>query len=140
MKKYIVFFVLFAVSGCVWVNPYNWWNKQQDSEVVKSVFEPNRFLWQAALEKIAFLQGVDENKAIGEISSSWTKLDGASDIEYRVEVKILGAKLQSNCLEVKVYRRLRGGKEEYSKVLSQKTESEIFDKAKVLYRKSINLQ
>ncbi len=140
MKKYIVFFVLFAVSGCAWMNPYNWWDKQQDSEIEKPAFEPNRFLWQAAQEKLAFLQGVEENKAVGEISSVWTKLDIESAVEFRVDVKILGTNLQSNCLEVKVYRRLRNGKEEYRKVLSKKTEGEIFDKAKVLYRKSINLQ
>lgn len=141
MKKFVILTAIFMLSGCAWMNPLNWWGDDQPSHEVKVGFEPNRFLWQATLDKLAFMNGVENKENSGTITTDWTNING---IEYKVEVRVLSEKLRSDCLQVKVLKRLRNGQqwidEPQNPQLNRKVEDSILNRARVLYRDSLSLQ
>lgn len=141
MKKFAILAAVFMLSGCAWMNPFNWWGGDKPAAETEVGFKPNPFLWQAALDKLAFMQDIEENRKDGTITTGWTVVDGAS---YRVEVRVLSDKLRSDCLKVRVEKRLRSGQgwqpETASAFLQRQTEDAIFDRARILYRDSLNLQ
>ena len=144
MKKYTVLLLAFLLSGCAWMNPFNWWGEPEVKEEVKTTFEPNKFLWQAAKDKVAFMKEISEDKESGTITTGWTLVEGVSGVEYQLEIKVLSEKLRGDCLVAKVNKRLLNGQEWVAEPdnlkLDRKVEDEILKQARVLYRKSLNLE
>ena len=144
MKKYTVLLLAFLLSGCAWMNPFNWWGEPEVKEEVKTTFEPNKFLWQAARDKVAFMKEISEDKESGTITTGWTLVEGVFGVEYQLEIKVLSENLRSDCLVAKVNKRLWNGQEWVAEPdnleLDRKVEDAILKQARVLYRKSLNLK
>ncbi len=95
MKKYAILAAVLLLAGCSYLNPFNWW-KQPEPAAAVAHFEPNRFLWQAAEEKLSFMNGWKEDAAEGAFYKSWTAVDGAKDVQYAASVKVLCGELRSD--------------------------------------------
>ncbi|MBE6452419.1 MAG: DUF3576 domain-containing protein [Alphaproteobacteria bacterium] len=140
MKKFVLLFVVCVNVGCAQLNPYNWWKSSDKEPKQEEQLGPNRFLWEAATDKLSFMNGIVANKESGTIITEWTKIES---VEYKVEVRVLSNRLSSDCLKVEVWERLRKEKNEKvvkNTTLTKKTEMIIFNKARELYRKSLNLE
>ena len=128
------------LSACSWLNPYSWVSEQdtQVTEIVKN--KPNRFLWQAVTEKLVFMNAVQSDEETGVVITDWTSL---GKYDYKIRAEVLGGKLQSDSLKIEVFERQKAKQEEcgyLNKGLTVKTEAVIFNKARDLYRKSLNLK
>ena len=140
MRIYGLLLLGLLLPACAWFNPNEVENeqKQEDGSFVRQL--PNRFLWQACLDKLKFMDGLNADQESGVVSSEWTSLGEA---EYKVEILIEGNELRSDNLDVKVFERLRGRQKTndcINEKLTAKTETAIFNKARELYRESLNLQ
>ncbi len=123
MKKLCAIFVVsLFVASCSWVNPFG--KKTSD---VSAEPEPNKFLWQAAKEKLSFATIEKEDKKNGVLVADWE--------QFRIEVKVLSPSLRADCLKVDVYAK----SEKTTDVLDDKLEMAIFNRARVLYRGSLNI-
>ena len=128
------------LPACAWFSPNEVKSEQKQEDVAFAQQLPNRFLWQACLDKLKFMDGLNADQESGAISSEWTSL---AEAEYKVEILVKGNELRSDNLEVKVFERLRGKQKTsdcINEKLTAKTETAIFNKARELYRKSLNLQ
>ncbi len=139
MKK--VWFLVFAIvifnGGCAWMNPFS-----SDEKAVESAdFEPNKFLWQAAKDKLDFMKIEKENKESGTMVTEWSKVENIQNEEFKIEVKVLCSELRSDCLKAVVYKRFWNGtswEEQPENIrLNQKVEEAILEQARVLYRESL---
>lgn len=138
MKKYGILAAVLLLSACSSLNPLNWWSKPEPvQETVR--FEPNRFLWQAAGEKLSFMNDVKDN-VDGTMTTGWTAVGNA---EYKVDVQVSSDQLRCDALSARVYKRLRSGQgwiaAEENSELNRKVEDAILNRARVLYRESLNL-
>lgn len=144
MKKFAILAMAVMLSGCAWMNPFNWGSGDKPATETAAGFEPNPFLWQAAQDKLAFMQTMEENKSKGIIYKWWTSVEGNEKVKYSVGVKISSDKLRSDCLEAAVLKRVWNGKkwveEPQNPALDRKVEEAILERARVLYRESLNLQ
>lgn len=68
MKKTMaaVLAVLILTGGCSLLNPF-----VKESTETEARFEPNKFLWLAAKDKLSFLKIVSEDKERGVMTSNW---------------------------------------------------------------------
>lgn len=138
MKKHFaaLLVLLLLAGGCSWINPLS-----DEGEKTSDIFRPNEFLWQAAKDKLSFMTIVKENRETGVLETGWSRSSKVTDEEFRIEAKVLSTELRSDCLQVKVYRRvLRDGNwveapENYQ--LNQEVETAILNKARILYRQSL---
>ncbi len=124
MKKLCaIFMVLLFAASCSWLNPF----AKKTSETPADL-EPNKFLWQAAKEKLSFATIEKEDRKKGVLVADWE--------QFRIEVKVLSPALRADCLKVDVYAR----SEKATDVLDDKLEMAIFNRARVLYRESLNIK
>ncbi len=121
-KSFTLLAVLFFVVSCSWVNPLS-----QKAKNVSESYEPNKFLWQAAKEKLSFASIEKEDKQSGLLIAEWE--------QFRIEVKVLSSVLRADCLQVDVYAK----SEKTAETLDSKLELAIFNRARVLYRDSLNI-
>ena len=137
----LIGFLCCLAGGCAWPS---WLNPLSDEgEKTAAVFEPNRFLWQAAKEKLAFMGIAKENKEAGTLETQWHETDGNKEA-FKIEAKVLSTQLRSYCLLVTVFkRRLSNGvwdDVEPNLRIDQEVENVILKQAKVLYRRSMALE
>lgn len=140
MKKQLALLtaLLILASGCSWINPLS-----DEGEQTADVFEPNRFLWEAAKSRLAFMGIVLEDKESGTIETGWSKVENGHE-EFRAVAKVLSTELRSDCLQVKIYKRVMADghwealPESYE--LNQEAETAILNRARVLYRESLAIK
>lgn len=142
MKKAIsgLLAAVVLLGGCArlssWINPLS-----DEGEQTSDVFEPNRFLWQAALDKLAFMKIAEQNKEAGTIVTEWSPVEGVKNEEFKIEAKVLSTELRSDCLQAVVYERRWNGtgwqELEPNRVLNQEMETAILNQARILYRNSL---
>lgn len=127
---------LLFLGACSWINPLS-----TEGEQVPVQFEPNKFLWQAAKEKLAVLKIEQENKEKGLMVTGWNRVSGHNEEEFKAEVRVLSTALRADCLDVEVYKRIWQGNQWIEQPASEKVEQEIenaiLNQARVLYRKSL---
>lgn len=140
-KLGLLLFLVLMSSGCSmvsWLNPFS-----DEGEKVSEAFEPNKYLWQAAHDKLAFMKIASEDKESGTIITDWDKVDANPNEEFKIEAKVLSTELRSDCLQVVVYRRKQVGGSwvdmETNIRLNQEIETAILNQARVLYRKSLEI-
>lgn len=146
MKKTIctVLAMLFMVSGCSYVSWLNPWSEdEKPTEELVPQFEPNKFMWQASLDKLAFMKIEKEDKDEGTIITGWYQPGTAKKERLQIKVRVLSSALRADCLKATVYRQiLINGKwvdEEADVKLANITERAILDQARVLYKKSLEI-
>lgn len=138
MKKTMaaVLAVLILTGGCSRLNPF-----VKESTETEVRFEPNKFLWQAAKDKLSFLKIVSEDKERGVMTSNWGRVNNIADEEFKIEVKVLSTSLRSDCLQATVYKRVwqgnQWGEESANPQLNEEVENAILNQARILYRKSL---
>lgn len=138
MKKTMaaVLAVLILTGGCSRLNPF-----VKESTETEARFEPNKFLWQAAKDKLSFLKIVSEDKERGVMTSNWGRVNNIADEEFEIEVKVLSTSLRSDCLQATVYKRVWQGnqwvEESANPQLNEEVENAILNQARILYRKSL---
>lgn len=142
MKKLwiLIFAVVLFNSGCAWMNPFS----GDDNGFEKADFEPNKFLWQAAKDKLEAFKVEKENKESGTMITEWSKVENIQNEEFKIEVKVLCSELRSDCLKAVVYKRVWNGnswEEQPENIrLNQKIEEAILEQARVLYRESLAIK
>lgn len=138
MKKTMaaVLVVLILTGGCSRLNPF-----VKESTETETRFEPNKFLWQAAKDKLSFLKIASEDKERGVMTSNWGRVNNVADEEFKIEVKVLSTSLRSDCLQAIVYKRVWQGnqwvEESANSQLNEEIENAILNQARILYRKSL---
>ncbi|MBE6448481.1 MAG: DUF3576 domain-containing protein [Alphaproteobacteria bacterium] len=141
MKKYLLCFMLFLISGCASWNPMDWFSSKKIEEKQPEKIVSDNFLWQSAVEKTAFMTNVNANEESGRIVAGWSKID---DKLYEVNVLVLDSVLRSDNIKARVRRRTWNGSgwSEPQEIdeLSRAMETAVLNRARVLYRKSMNLQ
>lgn len=127
------------LAACSWTNPFS-----DAANGTEKNFEPNRFLWQAAQDKLSFMTIGQEDKAAGVLSTNWSRVSENANEEFKAEVKVLSPKLRADCLRVTVYKRTKNGsswREGFASVeTTRKMEEAIINRARVLYRESLALK
>ena len=134
MKKTMaaVLAVLILTGGCSLLNPF-----VKESTETEARFEPNKFLWLAAKDKLSFLKIVSEDKERGVMTSNWGRVNNIADEEFKIEVKVLSTSLRSDCLQATVYKRVWQGNQWVEESANQEVENAILNQARILYRKSL---
>ena len=64
MKKYLLCFMLFLISGCASWNPMDWFSSNKIEEKQPEKIVSDNFLWQSAVEKTAFMTNVNAETPI----------------------------------------------------------------------------
>lgn len=143
MKKHI-FCILLAtltLSGCSLsrLNPFG--EKPSEEKVEEAKFVPNPFLWQAAKEKLAFMNIEKEEINLGLLETSWSKVGNIANEEFKIKVQVLASSLRSDCLKVEVKKRLRLNNHwqepETDRRLAHEVEMAILNQSRILYQKSL---
>ena len=100
----------------------------------------NDFLWQAAIAKTSFMTNIHKDRESRRIVAGWTEIDGKL---YELNVRIMGKELLLENVKARVRERLRSGQgwgiPQVNKELTLATEAAIFERARVLYDNSLNL-
>lgn len=98
------------------------------------------FLWNAAIAKTSFMTNINVDRESGRIVAGWTEIDNKL---YELNVRILGKELKPDNVKVRIRERLRSGQgwsaPQVNMELTSATEAAIFDRARVLYNNSLNM-
>ena len=98
------------------------------------------FLWNAAIAKTSFMTNINADRESGRIVAGWTEIDNKL---YELNVRILGKELKPDNVKVRIRERLRSGQgwsaPQVNMELTSATEAAIFDRARVLYNNSLNM-
>ena len=142
MKKYraFLFAVAFVLNGCSFFSPLNPFDGEEETA---TGFQPNDYLWQAALDKTAFMKLAEENRAKGLLVTDWQEMKGVPGEMFKLEIRVSSDKLRADCLQVKVLKKVRRGNEWEPATpdprLRSLIEREILERSRVLYRKSLEI-
>ena len=100
----------------------------------------SNFLWNAAIAKTSFMTNINADRESGRIVAGWTEIDNKL---YELNVRILGKELKPDNVKVRIRERLRSGQgwsaPQVNMELTSATEAAIFDRARVLYNNSLNM-
>ncbi len=147
MKKYFVLMAVTMLSGCSYWNNLSWdmlnpWS-ENDVSVESAETQPalpanvNKYLWQAGLDKISFMEIVSENPQEGRIETAWKNLPSAPNERFKIVAEINDGELRADALHVKVYKEVKGKngwtKTAPSSDFEKEIEQAIISRAKVLY-------
>ncbi len=145
MKKYLCLVVLSALflNGCSYVqNLWPFSEDEQQNEFIQddgAYLAVNPYLWQASLDKLAFMPLASSDAKGGVIVTEWKKF--APNEQLKVVVNIYSQKLQANSLKVEVYKKiLKGGAWVDSTpdaALAEETENAILTQARELYHRDV---
>lgn len=145
MKKYLCLVVLSALflNGCSYVqNLWPFGEDEQQNEFIQddgAYLAVNPYLWQASLDKLAFMPLASSDAKGGVIVTEWKKF--APNEQLKVVVNIYSQKLQANSLKVEVYKKiLKGGAWVDSTpdaALAEETENAILTQARELYHRDV---
>ena len=144
MKKYLALCIVFVLSACSSWSGFDWsWNslnpwadepKTENSEQQVFPENVNKYLWQAATDKLAFMGISRDNLFGGQIITNW-KTVGTE--RFRITVDILSGELRADALSVKVSKEIqsRNGwvKAQPSADFAREIEQAIIRQAKILY-------
>lgn len=146
MKKYLLMLLLSLslLSGCSywhkvdlsWMNPFS-----DEAEEMKKPQAPkpavNEYLWQAALDKTAFMPKLEVNPNTGIIKTDW--VDAGKD-RYRLEINITCKELRADGVEVSGFKKVyeNGGMIEkpLDIRMDRAIEHAILVRARILYASS----
>ena len=150
MKKYLVLAAIMGLSGCSFWNNLSWdvlnpWAENAEpTEHVAPVAESeqlsvnvNKYLWQASLDKLAFMGIAEKNPQSGRIVTAWKILPSAPNERFKLVAEINSGELRADALDVKAYKEVRGQNGWFKATPSATFENEvgqaIITRAKVLY-------
>ena len=154
MKKIFILGVVALLSGCTtWNNmtenwSWNWnalnpWAETEDSTELKAEeneqtpVSVNKYLWQASLDKLAFMGISTENPQDGRIVTEWKSLPAAPSERFKIVAEIEGQELRADALDIKVYKEINGKngwmRSAPSNALENEIEQAIISRAKILY-------
>lgn len=145
MKKYLclaVISVLF-LNGCSYMqNLWPFGDEISEKETIQdegSYLAVNPYLWQASLDKLAFMPLASSDAKGGVIVTEWKKF--ASNEQLKVVVNIYSQKLQANSLKVVVYKKVLKGNSwsdaASDEKLALETENAILTQARELYHRDV---
>ena len=145
MIKYLclsVISVLF-LNGCSYMQ--NWWPFGDDAAGKETIQDEgaylavNPYLWQASLDKLAFMPLASSDAKGGVIVTEWKKF--ASNEQLKVVVNIYSQNLQANSLKVEVYKKMLKGntwtEAAPDEKLALETENAILTQARELYHRDV---
>ena len=85
--------------------------KTQDNTLASANLNTNPYLWQGALQTIAFMPLLSSDFAGGVIATDWYRPPENLRRRYKITVRIKGAAFRSDALEVAVFSQsLRNGR------------------------------
>ena len=118
MKKYFILAGAMLLSACsMWNNwsldSLNPWanNEQETAQAPQQNILPenvNKYLWQASLDKLAFMGIVEENPEEGRIVTDWKVLPAAPNERFKFVAEIDGGELRADALDIKAYKEVKG--------------------------------
>ena len=144
MKKYLALCAVFVLSACSswsefdwsWSSLNPWADKPATENSEQQVFPENvnKYLWQAATDKLAFMGISRQNILNGQMITNW-KAVGAE--RFQVTADILSGELRADALNVRVAKEVqsRNGwiKAQPSADFAREIERAIIRQAKILY-------
>jgi len=147
MNKVGILVVIFLLSGCSWwsglslahLNPWHEEEKVVNEEKTVEVTMPmvNRYLWNAALDKLAFMGIEYQNKQGGLIVTKWKSPKLGSGERFKIIVRIEGNDFRADALDVEIKKEVKvkntWRKAEVSTEFRIEVEQRIINQAKVLY-------
>lgn len=147
MKKYLLTLLLSLsmLSGCSYwqkmdlprMNPFSS-EDNEDNARQKPKPAVNEFLWQAALDKTAFMPKLEANPQTGKIVTGW--VDAGSD-KYRLDISISCKELRADGVEVRGYKKVFENGKMTEKPLDismdRAIEQSILARARILYASSL---
>ncbi len=152
MKKRLSIFLLllFAVSGCStvksWTAPLNPFADDEETSVKTEEANPmtlavNPYLWQASLDKLAFMPLVSTDSKGGVIITDWKAMSNEPDEQFKVIVTISTRELRADGVRAEVFERIRrNGKwqdKQPDERLSDELEKGILYRARDLFRRDL---
>lgn len=151
MKKYVVFAAALLLSGCAYLPDWDfslsslnpWAEDEQKTEkpvVTEQEVLPaavNKYLWNASLEKLAFMKIETKNPQDGLIVTGWKVMAAAPNERFKISAEIICGELRADGLNIKVYREIKNGNNwravSSSPDLKTEVEQAIIKQAKILY-------
>ena len=67
----------------------------------------NRFLWQAALENVSFMPIIVSDSTGGVITTDWNIKDSNPNERFKLNLLILGGKLQARSIKVNIFKQIK---------------------------------
>lgn len=141
MKKLfsVFLFSVFILSGCSYFSSWNPWNEEGEAYSEQNI---NQYLWQAALDKLAFMPLQLKDMKEGRIVTDWYSVAGYNGEKFKLDIRIMSEHLRTDCLKVEGYSRknVNGKWEDMPMNLSllSAIKISILEKARILYQKSLN--
>lgn len=147
MKKYLLTLLLSLtmLNGCSywhkadlsWMNPFS--AKEEEVKQTQTAKPAvNEFLWQAALDKTAFMPKLEVNGNTGKIMTDWVDSGNA---QYRLDIRINCKELRADGVEVRGYKKVfengRMTEKPLSISMNRAIEQAILARARVLYASSL---
>lgn len=120
MKKYFILAGAMLLSACsMWNNwsldSLNPWAAEEEEENVQETSQQaalpenvNKYLWQASLDKLAFMGIAEENSEEGRIVTDWKVLPSAPNERFKFVAEIDSGELRADALDIKAYKEVRG--------------------------------
>lgn len=151
MKKYVVFAAALLLSGCAYLpdwdlslNSLNPWAEEEQKAEEPAVTEQealsasvNKYLWNASLQKLAFMKIETKNPQDGLIVTGWKTMAAAPDERFKISAEIVCGELRADGLDIKVYKEIKNGSGwravSSSPALKTEIEQAIIKQAKILY-------
>lgn len=147
MNKVGILVVIFLLSGCSWwsglslahLNPWHEEEKVVNEEKTVEATMPmvNRYLWNSALDKLAFMGIEYQNKQGGLIVTKWKSPKLGSGERFKIIVRIEGNDFRADALDVEIKKEVKvkntWRKAEVSTEFRIEVEQRIINQAKVLY-------
>ena len=147
MKKYLclaVISVLF-LNGCSYMqNLWPFGDDISEKETIQdegSYLAVNPYLWQASLDKLAFMPLASSDAKGGVIITDWKSMSGVPDEQFKVNVVIHTRELRVDGLKVEVFeRKFVDGKwtdAHNNSQLANELEKAILYRARELFRSDV---
>ena len=147
MKNSFVLAVTILLSGCSVWNSWHWdwsalnpWSSDKNDVAVQELEQPqrvNKYLWQAALDKLSFMGIVSQNPQSGRIVTDWKTLSAVPNERFKAIVEIDGPDLRADALSIKMYKEIKNKngwvKTRPSIVFENEVGQAIITRAKILY-------
>lgn len=152
MKKYLILAAATVLSGCSMWNDWDWnWNAlnpwADDEAAVQSAEEQtktelpatvNKYLWQASLDKLAFMGIESRRPDAGQIITGWKTFPAAPNERFKIMAEINSGELRADALDIKVYKEAKTRRGNWIKTapsdaLTGELEQAVITQAKILY-------
>ncbi len=132
------------LPGCSWMTALNPWADDVPAAEETEVAVPqsvNRYLWQAAMQKMSKMPLQRSDLYSGVIVSDWMVVNGVPDEKFQIAVRITCGELRADGLKVTVSKMNRINGKWVQTVpdrrLAGEIERIILNQASVLYRSAV---